>query len=209
MLFFNTFPKTYNNGKLLTDITLRLNYSSLSWLSNPILYYDYVLKENDTPDNIADRYYDNPNLHWVVLTTNYMINPLFEFPLKRVSFESYLNTKYKKYGGIDYTYNTPDPKIGYQRLITVRNESTNQLISKDYYVIDQQNYELLNDSNGLYTKYFEDNGETISYDVSKRIVTIYDNEYELNEQKRNIKILKKEYKQEAIFKLNSLLKTLK
>lgn len=209
MLFFNTFPTTYNNGKLLTDITLRLNYLNLSWVSNPILYYDYVLKEGDTPDNLADRYYDDPNLHWVILTTNYILNPLFEFPMKGFIFENYLNTKYKKYGGINYTYETPDPIVGYQKLITIKNESTNAIISQDYYVIDKQTYESMNGSNGLYTKYFQDGDDTISYDVDKRIVTIFQNEHEINEQKRNIKILKKEYKQESIFKLNSALKLLK
>lgn len=209
MQFFSSFPTIFINGKLLTDITLRLNYPILHWLSNPVLYYDYLINDDDTPDNLADRYYDDPNLYWIILVSNYILNPIFEFPLKQNSFEKFLNEKYKQRGGLMYTINTINPKTGYQKLITVTNETTKKVISKDYYIIDQYGYDHLSPENGLYTKYFEDSDQLYSYNVSKRTVTIYDEEYQANEEKRKIKILKKEYKQEAIFKLNTLVKNLK
>lgn len=209
MAFFNNFPTILIDDKIITDITLRLNYSTLYWLNQPLMYYDYVLKDSDTPDNIADRYYNDPNLHWIVLTTNYILNPLFEFPLRQDAFERYLNQKYKTQAhrqnmtGFEYATSTI-AKNGYQKLVTITNIITQEIVSQDYYIVDPWAYQTIKEEFST----FEDENEQYEYRVSKRLpITIYEEEYTINEKKRNIKILKKEHQQEAIFKLTNLLKS--
>ena len=39
-----------------------------------------------TPENIADRYYGDSTLHWIVLLTNNILDPYFDFPLNYRNF---------------------------------------------------------------------------------------------------------------------------
>lgn len=209
--FFQKLPKILYDNVLLTDISTRIRYSEFYWMKDPKLYYDYVYQDHDTPDNVAARYYDDSTLHWIILLTNGILNPLFDLPLNNISFIDYLNEKYKTEGnllnlsGIRYAQITPDPVYGYQKLITLYNLSTRTLISEDYYLIDKYTYDRLQE----YDKTFVDNYENILYSQKKQsIVTIYARENEINENKRNIKILKKEYKGEAIKSLTSLINSI-
>ena len=209
--FFQKLPKILYNNVLLTDISTRIRYSEFYWMKDPTLYYDYVYQDHDTPDNVAARYYDDSTLHWIILLTNGILNPLFDLPLNNISFIDYLNEKYKieanllNLSGIRYTQITPDPVYGYQKLITLYNLSTRTLISEDYYLIDKYTYDRLQE----YDKTFVDNYENILYSQKKQnVVTIYARENQINENKRNIKILKKEYKGEAIKSLTSLINSI-
>lgn len=209
--FFQKLPKVLYNNVLLTDISIRIKYSEFHWMKDPTLYYDYIYQDHDTPDNIAARYYDNSSLHWIILLTNGILNPNFDLPLKNLAFIDYLNEKYKTEGeevnltGTRYAQITPDPVYGYQKIITLFNLSTNTLISEDYYLLDEYNYKRLRQ----FDKTFTDNYDTILYSQKKgSIVTIFARENEINENKRNIKILKKEYKGEAIKSLTSLINSI-
>lgn len=205
--FFQKIPKIFYNDVLLTDISARVKYSEFDWVKDPLLYYDYVYQDIDTPDTIANKYYGDSTLHWIILLTNGIINPNFDLPMNSVTFNNYLNSKYKTQGnelnisGYKYALTTPDPVYGYQKTITVTNISTNTVLRKNYYNIDKRTYELTSE----YTKFFVDNFQEISYDLQKNITTIYQKEMELNEEKRNIKLLKEEYKLDAVRSLNTLI----
>ena len=54
----------------------------------------YQLSENDRPDKIADRLYDDPELDWVVLVANNIVDYHSEWPLYGDAFYSYLMDKY-------------------------------------------------------------------------------------------------------------------
>lgn len=192
---------------VITNITTRINFSAFNWINNPLFYYDYVFDDIDTIDGIADRYYNDSSLHWVILVTNGIINPVFDLPLREEEFNNYLNQKYHSYGaiknisGIDYAMSTLDPVYGYRKLVQVVSVNTNETINSDYFILDEISYNSVIE----YNTYFMNNGEKYNYSISKLPpLSIYDHEYAENEKKRNIKILKKDYINEAKTLFNNL-----
>lgn len=54
----------------------------------------YFITENERPDQIAEKVYGDPELDWVILTTNNIINLQDEWPLNLDSFNKYMLDKY-------------------------------------------------------------------------------------------------------------------
>ena len=54
----------------------------------------YQVTENETPSQIAEKIYGDPELDWVLLTTNNIINIQDEWPVSSNSFNNYLFDKY-------------------------------------------------------------------------------------------------------------------
>ena len=74
--YFNFFPVTYytsgaNNTTSLdvvTNIISRFSFAS-GLKDNTAAFYKYQIKESDTPEIIASKFYGNPERHWIVLLT--------------------------------------------------------------------------------------------------------------------------------------------
>ena len=54
----------------------------------------YQVTENETPSQVAEKIYGDPELDWVLLTTNNIINIQDEWPVSSNSFNNYLFDKY-------------------------------------------------------------------------------------------------------------------
>jgi hypothetical protein len=54
----------------------------------------YIITENERPDEIAEKIYGDPELDWVILTTNNIINVQDEWPLTLDNFNNYMLEKY-------------------------------------------------------------------------------------------------------------------
>lgn len=101
-MFFDDFPSiTYlyhidgkNDLRVVKDITRNIRVKK-NILSNITLYEDYDIVDGDTPENIADKVYGNPNLNWVVMLVNERFSNLTDFPLTNDQLEKYV---FKKYG---------------------------------------------------------------------------------------------------------------
>ncbi len=98
--FFAYYPKTYYsansadpNLQLVTNITTRFAFED-SLKSNFAAFYEYEIKDGDTPEIIASKYYGNPERHWMVLLFNNIIDPQFDWPLDYRSYVNFLNSKY-------------------------------------------------------------------------------------------------------------------
>ena len=71
--YFNFFPKTLYTSSTtstgldtVTNIISRFSFES-SLKENTSAFYKYDIQESDTPEIIADKYYDNVERHWIVL----------------------------------------------------------------------------------------------------------------------------------------------
>ena len=51
---------------------------------------------DDRPDNVANEVYNDPQLDWVVLLSNNIINVRDEWPMSQYDFQRYLDNKYDK-----------------------------------------------------------------------------------------------------------------
>ena len=99
MSYFNYFPlmaydvKGDRNYKLVPDIIKRVKIRS-AVKSGALLFDKYDVKYGERPEDIAFKYYDDAELHWVVLLTNNITDRYYEWPMTQPDFEDYLTDKY-------------------------------------------------------------------------------------------------------------------
>ena len=99
-MYFKKFPKievdVYGNGTkiMLTDITKRVRFYDMVRKNNVLLDY-YDVKSGETPEYIADTYYGDVQLHWVVLLTNNITDVYDQWPMAVEEFEQYVYDKYE------------------------------------------------------------------------------------------------------------------
>ena len=81
------------NPKDLTNILRRVKVRS-KIKNNAAIFDTYVVKEGETPEMIADRLYDDVNLHWVVLIFNDITDRYHQWPMTTGAFNKYVTDKY-------------------------------------------------------------------------------------------------------------------
>ena len=94
--YFEKFPVISYNGSLAVNITERTTLLNGVY-NNPTLYYQYDIKHNERPDNIADRYYQDEYMGWILLMTNKVIDPYFDWYLDPDTFKNFIIKKYGTY----------------------------------------------------------------------------------------------------------------
>ena len=62
--------------------------------TNTLLYDTYDVKEGETPEMIADKLYDNPELHWVILYINNITDRYHQWPMNFGQFNAFIDDKY-------------------------------------------------------------------------------------------------------------------
>ena len=104
---FNYYPKTYytSNTKAtgldtVTNIISRFGFEK-KLKDNSSAFYKYQIKDADTPEIIASKFYDNPERHWIVLLFNDIIDPQYDWPLPYSTFIQYVSDKYTANGAAD------------------------------------------------------------------------------------------------------------
>ena len=70
--------------------------------SNTLFYDTYDLKNGETPESIADKLYDDPELHWVVLLVNDITDRYHQWPMTAAQFEQFVNDKYTDPNGVHH-----------------------------------------------------------------------------------------------------------
>ena len=98
-MYFENFPlipyDSVGNGdfKIVTNLLKRVAVRSKVKIN--AAYYDtYDLKEGETPEMIADKLYDDPELHWVILLLNDITDRYHHWPKNYNQFLAYINDKY-------------------------------------------------------------------------------------------------------------------
>jgi hypothetical protein len=102
--------------------------------------------------------------------------------------------------GIEYSTTTIHPEFGYQKTVKVTDTRTGEILSQQYYSVDENTYYNLYEGTDPFKKIVQLNdGTEIKYEtIRSTLVTVYDYEDYVNEKKRNIKILKQEYFAQAV-----------
>lgn len=63
-------------------------------LSSVTSFENYRIQANERPDSVAEKYYGDPGLDWLVLLANNITNVESSWPLPPVAFKQYLDEKY-------------------------------------------------------------------------------------------------------------------
>jgi len=94
--YFQKFPVIKYNNTLTRNITERVSLT-LDYHS-PNSYYPYELKYGMRSDVVANAYYNDSYLDWLIYLTNGITDPYYDWYLDPEQFNKYL---IKKYGGIE------------------------------------------------------------------------------------------------------------
>ena len=200
--YFNFFPRTtyYKNKDstsedIITNITTRYNFND-GLKQNAATYYKYKIKDGDTPEILAFKFYGSSEKHWIILAMNNIIDPIYEWPLPQRTICKFIEAKYSSslyantantgVTGLEWATNNIQ---AYYKIETRTNTSTG-LYREDKIRLDANTYANVITSDTSYT--LSDN-TPLRIVVSKETETYYYHEIELNENKREIAILKPEF----------------
>ena len=153
----------FKKGKLREDI-----------IEQTAVFTKYKIKGDDRPDNVAQELYGDPNLDWVILASNNILNVYDEWPMTQVNFENYLLDKY----------------VTYENINAIRYYETTEVKNKAGAVITPAGLQVDSDFSVTYYDAVEE-GYNTKYPVTS--VTNYDYEQKVQDDKRNIFTLKPRY----------------
>ncbi len=136
----------------------------------------YTIKEGMRPDMIAQELYGDPELDWVVLTSNNITNIRDQWPLNHNDLHEYMLEKYGSEANIAKVeiYETREILDEYKRVVM----PAGLRVDKDF------SFEYLNFSKQVV--------KVLSSEVVAGISN-YQYEVKLNDEKRRIRVLKSEY----------------
>ena len=204
--YFHFYPSTFyrvdaNNKVALdvvTNIITRFAFES-SLKEKTTVFYPYEIKDSDSPESIAYKFYGDAERHWIVLIFNNIIDPQYDWPLNYNNFVNYVNDKYSANGAANTTVQTglqwarSENNIHSYYQVNTRSfisTSSDSKTIKEKIQITSNAYANVIVSSTTYTL---QNGKLINEATSKEKLTYYDYEMELNEKKRKIKLLKPEF----------------
>ena len=186
--YFSYFPATIHDAKqdgtfvAVTNVLKRFAIKD-NLVNRVDVFHEYSLQDGDRPDVIADKYYGNSNYAWVILIYNNIIDPFYEWPLFGADFTNYMTNKY---GSVTTAMST----------------------TKKYHRILYQGF-LKIDRTRVPTKKLEIDLTTYNSLGSndKSIQTAYEWEVELNDERRNIRLLKDIHLDRLISEVATILRT--
>jgi Base plate wedge protein 53 len=216
--YFNNFPLTLyslsaNNRVSLdtvTNITARFAFEE-KLKENSSAFYSYDIKDTDTPEIIAAKYYNNPERHWIVLMFNDIIDPQYDWPLSYSNFIKYVNEKYAANGaanttvqtGLTWSQSINNVHSYYQvntRTLVISTADKKTITEKIR--ITSNAYANLAETTATYTL---PNGKQVKETVTKEKLTYYDYEMEQNEAKRKIKLIKPIFVNQIVEEFKSII----
>jgi hypothetical protein len=198
--YFNYFPKTLYvkpnesaDADLLTNITSRFGFEQ-SFKENTSIFYEYEVRDGDTPEIIANKIYGDSEKHWVILNYNNIVDPNYDWPLEQRTLVRFVDEKYTANadtanGQSGLVWSKSNIKEYYTIETTTHNASETITVNK--YQVDANTF--ANVTPSFTPSVALQDGSFIDVEVSKETKTYYDFEIEDNEKKRRIKILKPEF----------------
>ena len=161
-----TVKNLFKRGKLADDIFQDLT-----------VFTKYEIRGDDRPDNVADKVYDDPDLDWVILLSNNIINIQSEWPMPQRDFDRYLLDKYETYEKLN--------DVHHYETLECKNLTGAVVVPKGLWV----------ESDYSVTYYDWYAGVEITKSSSDIVVSVTNYEYEdeKENEKRNIYILKPKY----------------
>lgn len=136
----------------------------------------YAVLEGERLDSLAEKAYGDPFFDWVIVLTNNIVNPLFDWPISQDALRKYCESFYED----------PYSEIHHYETYELRN-GNGDLILKSGVIVDEKFY------NSAF-KYWDGSevasipGDQISFPV-----TVFEYESQENEKKREIYLLRPEY----------------
>ena len=154
----------FKRAKLRPDIFENLNH-----------FTKYKIIGDDRPDNVAYEVYGDQNLDWLIMLSNNIINLENEWPMEQTAFHNYLLKKYRTNA----------------KIYSVRHYETAELKDSTGKIVVPKGLEVPSDFSITYY----DSGRGVEDEVVNSAVAVTNYTYEdrIQENKRNIFLLKDRY----------------
>jgi len=161
---YETVKNIFKRAKISDDI-----FSDLTFFTK------YKIVGDDRPDNVANKFYDDPKLDWIVLLSNNIMNVQTEWPMTQSDYYDFLIDKY----GDEATIN----KVHHHRCTGVN--------TNDGIVIVPEGLTIESDFSVTY--FDESLGSSVTKTGISEEVTNLEYENDIQDAKRNIFLLKPTY----------------
>jgi len=98
-MYFESFPVVQfasvkgGEPKIVTNLLRRVAMRS-QIKENTLIFDTYDVQEGETPEMIAHKLYGDPELHWIVLMSNDIVNRFHDWPMNTNQFLAYVRDKY-------------------------------------------------------------------------------------------------------------------
>ena len=98
-MYFTRFPlmaydiKGTSVYKLVPDILRRVKLRS-GIRGGMFLFDNYDVKDGEKPEDVAFKWFGDPQYHWVILMTNNVTDRYYEWPMTQPQFQEFLEDKY-------------------------------------------------------------------------------------------------------------------
>ena len=183
--YFDDFPKvSYDikkNGKVenVTNIMLRYKFNAV--IKNFVSpYYDYTIEDGDRADIIAFNAYDDYTLDWLIYMVNDIIDPNFDWPLTQRTLQAYISEKYGSIARSQATVHEYRKILNQQSVL-----SDGTVVPKRTLVVDETTYNTLSE-------------------VNRESISKYQYETDLNDNKRQIKLVSEEFVPEILLEVREI-----
>ena len=184
--YVSLLPKTGNNDERITVKNIFKRAKIRTDIDQAITGFSYYeIPENTRPDVVAQDIYGDPELDWVILITNNIMNVRDEWPLSNNDLYDYM---LEKYGSVEKLN-----EINHWETTEIRDDFT-RILLKGGLEVDKE--------------------FTFTYSISNTIYTVNptaavtNEEYEIrkNESKRTIKLLKPQYLSTFVKDMRNIMK---
>ena len=153
-------------------------------LQDLTVFEKYQIVGDDRPDNVAFRIYGDSKLDWLVLKCNNIINIQSEWPMSQEDFDRDVLEKYETY---DNLYNG----IHHYETVEIKNSKGVVMVPEGLQVPSDWTYTFFDSAMGQHLSSLKEYNTVQNDPVVS--VTNYDHEAKIENEKRNIYILKQGY----------------
>ena len=98
-MYFSRFPlRVYDmkgDGvfKLLPDILRRVKLRS-GIKAGAFIFTEYDVRDGEKPEDVAVKWFGDPEYHWVILMTNNITDRYYQWPMTQPQFQNFIEDKY-------------------------------------------------------------------------------------------------------------------
>ena len=79
--------------KLLPDILRRVKLRS-GIKAGAFIFTEYDVRDGEKPEDVAVKWFGDPEYHWVILMTNNITDRFYEWPMTQPQFQNFIEDKY-------------------------------------------------------------------------------------------------------------------
>lgn len=207
MKHFYAYPKIEYSNNLATNLLVRGKIRD-AVLNNTTLYYKYRVDDLMRPEILSYKYYGSPYYAWAIYYANNMTHPTFDWPMNQREFDKYI---LEKYGSLQKAQSK------YSDGGKINHDSIHHYLLNNNHIIDRQTFTVASSILSKYKTYYLAHQDMLNKNLSHFVidgfvidketflnigvlnpetvsaVTFYEHEYNMNENKRDILIIDKQY----------------